>query len=32
MEIAKYIMSILKKQMLIGWSWVFHTLVEIKNG
>lgn len=32
MEIAKYIMSILKTQLMIVWSWGFHQPVAIENG
>ena len=32
MEIAKYIMSILKTQLMVVWSWGFHQPVAIENG
>ena len=32
MEIAKYIMSILKTQLMVVWSWGFHKPVAIENG
>ena len=32
MEMAKYIMSILKTQLMIVWSWGFHQPVAIENG
>lgn len=32
MEMAKYIMQILKTQLMIVWSWGFHSPTAIKNG
>lgn len=32
METAKYIMSILKTQLMVVWSWGFHNPVAIENG
>ena len=32
MEMAKYIMTILKKQLMVVWSWGFHQPVAIENG
>jgi len=32
MEMAKYIMSILRTQLTVVWSWGFHKPVGIKNG
>ena len=32
MEIAKYIMSILKTQLMIVWSWGFHKPIAQENG
>ena len=32
MEMAKYIMSILKTQLMVVWSWGFHQPVAIENG
>ena len=32
MEMAKYIMSILKTQLIVVWSWGFHKPVAIENG
>ncbi len=32
MEMAKYIMSILKTQLMVVWSWGFHKPVAVKNG
>lgn len=32
MEMAKYIMSILKTQLTVVWSWGFHKPVAIKDG
>ena len=32
MEMAKYIMTILKTQLMVVWSWGFHKPVAIKNG
>ena len=32
MEIAKYILSIFKCQMVVVWSWGFHSPVAIENG
>ena len=32
MEMAKYIMSILKTQLMVVWSWGFHNPVAIENG
>lgn len=32
MEMAKYIMSLLKTQLMVVWSWGFHKPVAIKNG
>ena len=31
MEMAKYIMSILKTQLMIVWSWGFHNAVALPN-
>ena len=31
MEIAKYLMSILKTQLMIVWSWGFHNAVALPN-
>ena len=32
MEMAKYIMSILKTQLMVVWSWGFHRAAAIDNG
>ena len=32
MEMAKYIMSIFKIQLMVVWSWGFHKPVAIENG
>ena len=32
MEMAKYIMSIFKTQLMVVWSWGFHQPVAIENG
>ena len=32
MEMAKYIMTILKTQLMVVWSWGFHNPVAIENG
>ena len=32
MEMAKYIMTILKTQLIIVWSWGFHNPVALDNG
>lgn len=32
MEMAKYIMSILRTQLMVMWSWGFNSPVAIKNG
>lgn len=32
MEMAKYIMSILKTQLMVVWSWGFHNPVAIESG
>ena len=32
MEIAKYIMSILKTQLMVVWSWGFNSPIAIENG
>ena len=32
MEMAKYIMSIFKTQLMVVWSWGFHKPVAIENG
>lgn len=32
MEMAKYIMSILKTQLMVVWSWGFHRPIAVKNG
>lgn len=32
MEMAKYIMSIFKTQLIIVWSWGFHNPVALDNG
>lgn len=32
METAKYIMSILKTQLMIVWSWGFHNPIAVENG
>ena len=32
MEMAKYIMTILKTQLIIVWSWGFHNPVALENG
>ena len=32
MEMAKYIMSILKTQIMVVWSWGFHQPIAIENG
>ena len=32
MEMAKYIMTILKTQLMVVWSWGFHDPVAIENG
>ena len=32
MEMAKYIMSILKTQLMVLWSWGFNSPTAVKNG
>ncbi len=32
MEMAKYIMSILKTQLMVVWSWGFHKPMAVENG
>ena len=32
MEMARYIMSILKTQLMVVWSWGFHKPVALENG
>ena len=32
MEMAKYIMSILRTQLMIVWSWGFNTPIAVKKG
>lgn len=32
MEMAKYIMSILRTQLMVVWSWGFHNPIAIENG
>lgn len=32
MEMAKYIMSILKTQLIVVWSWGFHKPMALENG
>lgn len=32
MEMAKYIMDVLKTQLMVVWSWGFHNPIAIKNG
>lgn len=32
MEMAKYIMSILKSQLMVVWSWGFNSPMAVKNG
>ena len=32
MEMAKYIMSILKTQLMVVWSWGFHQPMALENG
>ena len=32
MEMAKYIMSILKTQLMVVWSWGFHMPIALENG
>lgn len=32
MEMTKYIMTILKTQLMVVWSWGFHQPVAIENG
>ena len=32
MEMSKYIMTILKTQLMVVWSWGFHQPVAIENG
>ena len=32
MELAKYIMSILKTQLMVVWSWGFHNPIALENG
>lgn len=32
MEMAKYIMSILKTQLMVVWSWGFHHPIAVANG
>lgn len=32
MEMAKYIMSILKTQLMVVWSWGFHQPMAFQNG
>lgn len=32
MEMAKYIMSILKTQLMVVWSWGFHKPMAVGNG
>lgn len=32
MEMGKYIMSILKTQLMVVWSWGFHNPIALENG
>lgn len=32
MEMAKYIMTILKSQLMVVWSWGFHKPIALENG
>ena len=32
MEMAKYIMSILRSQLMVVWSWGFHNPIAIEDG
>ena len=32
MEMAKYIMSIFKTQLMVVWSWGFNSTIAVKNG
>ena len=32
MEMAKYIMSILRTQLMVVWSWGFNSPIAVKNG
>ena len=32
MEMAQYIMSILKTQLMVVWSWGFHQPIALENG
>lgn len=32
MEMAKYIMTILKTQLMVVWSWGFHKPIALENG
>ena len=32
MEMTKYIMSILRTQLMVVWSWGFHNAVAVENG
>lgn len=32
MEMAKYIMSVLKSQLMVVWSWGFNSPMAVKNG
>ena len=32
MEMAKYIMSILRTQLMVVWSWGFHNAKAVENG
>ena len=32
MEMANYIMNILRSQLMVMWSWGFHNAVAIENG
>lgn len=32
MEMAKYIMSILRTQLMVAWSWGFHNAKAVENG
>lgn len=32
MEMAQYIMSILKTQLMVVWSWGFHQPIALQNG
>ena len=32
MEMAKYIMSIFKTQLMVVWSWGFNSPIAVKNG